>query len=174
MVGDRVGDVKWVAQLIRGGKWNESLVREIAGDEQARTIMAIRISLVPIRDKLVWHHTKCGNYTTFSGYLCAKEMKKNGDLRKSAEGGGGGGGIMVRFPLEYKYHWTAVDLFQGMVDRLKLKIGTTRQARCTTFDCLHYMVFMEETEQHYSWRSLGDLRRVWDKGHNLAMAFMEA
>ncbi|GAA0143827.1 hypothetical protein LIER_04420 [Lithospermum erythrorhizon] len=66
------------------------MVKEVIGEDSANDILAIPLSRVPTRDKLVWYHTKCGNYIT-SGYHNAREMKKNGDFHGRAEGGGSRG-----------------------------------------------------------------------------------
>ncbi|GAA0157671.1 hypothetical protein LIER_14891 [Lithospermum erythrorhizon] len=44
------------------------------------------LSLRGGRDKLIWQHSRCGQYLTGSGYKSAKEMKKNGELRGRACG----------------------------------------------------------------------------------------
>ncbi|GAA0183660.1 hypothetical protein LIER_31034 [Lithospermum erythrorhizon] len=44
------------------------------GTEEAHRILEIPLSRRPMRDKLIWHYTKCGSYLTSSGYHCAIEM----------------------------------------------------------------------------------------------------
>ncbi|GAA0183407.1 hypothetical protein LIER_30822 [Lithospermum erythrorhizon] len=76
--------------LLKGSRWRVRDGRSIdvwkdpwvprLGDFQlfgggcALDILAMPLSRVPGRDKLMWHYTKCGKYITVSGYKCAKEM----------------------------------------------------------------------------------------------------
>ena len=54
-----------------GGEWNEPLVRALFDDEDARDILAIRVSDDGIPDKLRWHYSIDGEYSVKSGYSVA-------------------------------------------------------------------------------------------------------
>ncbi|GAA0156809.1 hypothetical protein LIER_38347 [Lithospermum erythrorhizon] len=62
--------------------WVEALM----GEADAKLIRAIAISKRQYHDRLVWHHTKSGNYLTSSRYLSARDMNKNGELGSSYQG----------------------------------------------------------------------------------------
>ncbi|GAA0168701.1 hypothetical protein LIER_23360 [Lithospermum erythrorhizon] len=80
MFGGGSREPRLVSQLIVGGQWDTQNVVEVVAEEVAHDILAMPLIRVPARDKLIWHHTKCGNYLTAFGYKCAKEMKGNGDF----------------------------------------------------------------------------------------------
>ncbi|XP_050211971.1 uncharacterized protein LOC126662130 [Mercurialis annua] len=51
--------------------WKTSMILEIFAQDDARTILALPLSYWPHPDKLIWHHTRDGNYTVKSGYHIA-------------------------------------------------------------------------------------------------------
>ncbi|GAA0176359.1 hypothetical protein LIER_29366 [Lithospermum erythrorhizon] len=69
-----------VSQLIENGAWNANLIQDLLNSEDARLVLSIPLSRQRIRDRIVWNHTKSGMYTTSSGYLSERSMKKNGEL----------------------------------------------------------------------------------------------
>ncbi|GAA0185904.1 hypothetical protein LIER_33192 [Lithospermum erythrorhizon] len=79
--GERGKRPRWVLQLINNGRWNKEEVVRCLGVEDSRRVLAIPLSLMDGNDKWIWQHTRCGNYFTCPGYKCAREMKKNGELR---------------------------------------------------------------------------------------------
>ncbi|GAA0162122.1 hypothetical protein LIER_18286 [Lithospermum erythrorhizon] len=46
-------EVQWVSQFIRNGQWNRNIVLQVLGPEDAKIILAIPLSRMPTRDKLV-------------------------------------------------------------------------------------------------------------------------
>ncbi|GAA0184346.1 hypothetical protein LIER_31634 [Lithospermum erythrorhizon] len=86
----RIGKgARWVSQLLRGGGvWNKEAVDNILDGEDLKKVMAIPLSHQGLQDKLIWRHTRCGQFLTSSGYKCAGEMKRNGKLRGKAKGEG--------------------------------------------------------------------------------------
>ncbi|GAA0141177.1 hypothetical protein LIER_02381 [Lithospermum erythrorhizon] len=83
---ERGGRPRWVSQLIRDGEWvREEVEGNVRGDYVSR-ILAMPISRRGLPDKLVWTHTRCGNYLTCSDYKCAQSMKRNGELRGKGYG----------------------------------------------------------------------------------------
>ncbi|GAA0167533.1 hypothetical protein LIER_22446 [Lithospermum erythrorhizon] len=166
--GSRVDELKWVSQLIRGGRWDESKVMGITSDEDAKAILAIPLSRVPTRDKIIWHYTKCRNYITSSGYWCAKEMKKNGVLRKNAEGGGEQGGIfgplleecveIISAPPVKTFLWKCLHNILPTRDRLRRK-GVIVESTCVLCnnDCenLTHLMATCPISSRGPWSSLG-------------------
>ncbi|GAA0143649.1 hypothetical protein LIER_35779 [Lithospermum erythrorhizon] len=79
-------DFYMVSQLMRDGTWKENVVANLFVDDNAKWILAIPISKFHLRDKLIWHHTRGGDYLTSSGYKCARELKKVGNMRAKQTG----------------------------------------------------------------------------------------
>ncbi|GAA0148328.1 hypothetical protein LIER_07803 [Lithospermum erythrorhizon] len=62
------------------------LVNSVMDNDDANLVLAIPLSRQQIRDRLVWNHTKSGNYLTSLGYLSVRNMKRIGELGGSCEG----------------------------------------------------------------------------------------
>ncbi|GAA0169141.1 hypothetical protein LIER_23687 [Lithospermum erythrorhizon] len=70
--------VQMVSHLIMGGSWDRVRVEELFGREDTLKVLSIPLS-------------RLGVYLRCSEYKCAREMKRNGDLRGSARGEGSTG-----------------------------------------------------------------------------------
>ncbi|GAA0151475.1 hypothetical protein LIER_43145 [Lithospermum erythrorhizon] len=72
-----------------------SLLYKVGGDiygfGKGKRHSGFPLSRLRVQDNWVWHHTKCGSYTTSSGYKSAREMKKNDDFGGRTMGGSSGG-----------------------------------------------------------------------------------
>lgn len=86
--------VKTVRDLLHqtGGGWNENLLKQIFREEDVKGIQRTPISLMGGADRLVWHHSKDGQYTARSGYQLAKILQRrnkgdegSSDKREEAE-----------------------------------------------------------------------------------------
>ncbi|GAA0151018.1 hypothetical protein LIER_09828 [Lithospermum erythrorhizon] len=82
--GDQGDRPRWVSQLIRRGEWIEGAVGKLMEGDDLAKVLVLPLSHRGMEDKLIWNHTHCGHYLTSSGYKCAHEMKKNGELRGKA------------------------------------------------------------------------------------------
>ncbi|GAA0157875.1 hypothetical protein LIER_38538 [Lithospermum erythrorhizon] len=80
MRGARNDGPRYVSQCTKNGKWDTELVKSVMDSDNANLVLAIPLSRQQIRDRLVWNHTKSGNYLTSSGYLSTRNMKRNGEL----------------------------------------------------------------------------------------------
>ncbi|GAA0160329.1 hypothetical protein LIER_16910 [Lithospermum erythrorhizon] len=78
--GERRERVRWVSQLMTNGQWIKEEVESCLQGDDIQRVLAIPLSRRGIRDKLIWSHTRCGKYCTCSGYKCARNMKKRGEL----------------------------------------------------------------------------------------------
>ncbi|GAA0152967.1 hypothetical protein LIER_37598 [Lithospermum erythrorhizon] len=56
------------------------------GNDDAANVLSIPLSRSNIRDKVIWHHTRSEVYLTCSGYKCACDMKRNGEVRVDQRG----------------------------------------------------------------------------------------
>ncbi|GAA0176382.1 hypothetical protein LIER_29386 [Lithospermum erythrorhizon] len=79
MRGLQMDGPQWVSQLNKK-EWDMAIVLEFLSEEDASRVLEIRLGKVTVRDRLVWNHTKSGTYTTSSGNITAREMRRNGEL----------------------------------------------------------------------------------------------
>ncbi|GAA0183140.1 hypothetical protein LIER_30608 [Lithospermum erythrorhizon] len=86
--GSRGDKPHWVSQLIRSAEWDKGRVEEVVEGEDVKNVLFIPLSRRGIKDRLIWNHTRCGNYLTCSEYKCAQTMKRNGELRAKGIGEG--------------------------------------------------------------------------------------
>lgn len=54
--------------------WNESLIRRIFNLEEANAILSIVFGCNSNPNRLIWHYTPDGEYSTKSGYRIAKGL----------------------------------------------------------------------------------------------------
>ena len=69
------GDVQYVKDLIKQGQWDKELLNKIFSREMAQKIAKIPLSIYQRKDRLIWNHSRNGEYTVRSGYALAKEME---------------------------------------------------------------------------------------------------
>ncbi|GAA0187509.1 hypothetical protein LIER_34797 [Lithospermum erythrorhizon] len=79
--GERADKLRWVSQLMQGGECNKEAMETVVEGEDVHRVLAIPLSRRGVEDRLIWSHTRCGNYLTCSGYKCARKMKRDGELR---------------------------------------------------------------------------------------------
>ncbi|GAA0155044.1 hypothetical protein LIER_12867 [Lithospermum erythrorhizon] len=84
--GEGVEGLNMVSQLLNNGQWNSDLVCNLFDKEDTERILSILLSKFHVRGKMVWHHTKCGNYLTSLGYISARASKKAEGLRNKPMG----------------------------------------------------------------------------------------
>ncbi|GAA0143142.1 hypothetical protein LIER_03895 [Lithospermum erythrorhizon] len=94
-----------ISQLIHNGKWIKEEVDKCMPEEDARCVMGMPLSFSRGADRLMWIHTRCGNYITCSGYKTACKMKREGELR-----------VVVRHSLDPYDHWRTVVIVKRAVD----------------------------------------------------------
>ncbi|GAA0173763.1 hypothetical protein LIER_27311 [Lithospermum erythrorhizon] len=103
--------------------------------------MAIPLSRRGVEDKMLCSHTRCGNYLTCSGYKCARQMKRNGELRGKAlgesstseNGGRGWREVMVLFAVDVSNIEWAVEIFSRMVAFLSGKLKDHKDGELLTY-----------------------------------------
>ncbi|GAA0175267.1 hypothetical protein LIER_28477 [Lithospermum erythrorhizon] len=83
---------KWVSQLITGGAWDSGEVSRLMEGEEMNRVLSIPLSKHNIRDRVIWNHSRSGEYYTSSWYLTARDMRKNGDLHGNYRGESSRGG----------------------------------------------------------------------------------
>ncbi|KAM2042654.1 hypothetical protein EV2_037173 [Malus domestica] len=78
MVRDLIdpGSYEWKTDIVKGGFLKEDV----------SSILNIPLSRCGMSDRLVWHHSKNGEYTVKTGYGVALGLMENGDLGKKGRG----------------------------------------------------------------------------------------
>ena len=64
-----------VQELICNGKWNKNLIKTLFSEKDCTRIESIPLSECGSKDRLVWPHSKSGQYIVKTGYFLAKEME---------------------------------------------------------------------------------------------------
>ncbi|KAK1361719.1 hypothetical protein POM88_046193 [Heracleum sosnowskyi] len=61
------------------GQWDESFIKNIFNSEDAQTILKIPWGSNEIKDKIIWHYSKNGEYSVKSGYKAAMICKDDAE-----------------------------------------------------------------------------------------------
>ncbi|GAA0159370.1 hypothetical protein LIER_16161 [Lithospermum erythrorhizon] len=69
--GERGDRPRCVSQLICNGEWLKEEVVKCMAEEDVRRVLSISLSRSGGANRLMWIHTRCGNYITCSGYKTA-------------------------------------------------------------------------------------------------------
>lgn len=72
------------------GGWNDNLLTQFFCIDDIQAIKNTPISIMGLADRMVWSHTKDGQYTVNSGYKLSKDLDRR---RKGNEGTSTGSGI---------------------------------------------------------------------------------
>ena len=77
--------VQMVHELIQDGKWNKVVMESMFREEDCKKIEGIPISLCGGKDKLVWPWAKSGQDSVKTGYMLARDMRRDGRRREPQE-----------------------------------------------------------------------------------------
>lgn len=73
--GCTMGRVKELVNQDQVG-WHVHLLHQLFNEADVRAILTTPISIMGLSDKLIWPHTKTGQYSVRSGYKMAKSLKR--------------------------------------------------------------------------------------------------
>ncbi|XP_062118476.1 uncharacterized protein LOC133832109 [Humulus lupulus] len=79
-------DLKVIDLKRSDGSWDEVMIKCIFNEDDAKLMLSLPCSSVQLRDKLLWHFSKNGEYSVRSGYYVAMnqiEMPENSDAMNS-------------------------------------------------------------------------------------------
>ncbi|CAN1163830.1 Uncharacterized mitochondrial protein AtMg00310 [Linum perenne] len=66
-----------IAGFIRQGAWNGPLLRYWFTEESVRSILAIPLLVSPIQDRILWHFTPSGEYSSSSGFTLRLSLQED-------------------------------------------------------------------------------------------------
>ncbi|XP_027083855.1 uncharacterized protein [Coffea arabica] len=78
--------VQKVSELVRDGRWDRELIKQVFEKEEGRNILRIPLGVQPLKDRIYWNFSPTGMYTVKSGYRLAKKRRRRGWQGKADAG----------------------------------------------------------------------------------------
>lgn len=78
--------VQKVSELIRDGRWDRELIKQVFEEEEGKSILRIPLGVQPLKDRIYWNFSPTGMYTVKSGYQFAKKGRRRGSQWKTDAG----------------------------------------------------------------------------------------